>query len=259
MVEVVLTPAGARYRLHELIRLYGASQLRETGPAGCAAQAAWRRRLVCHFTEWLRHQSELFRFEDLSALQSFDAERHNIEHAIAVAEAEAPSLFPRLLASGRMLLRQRFDHGSRRALLRTALDIITAQMTPSHDAPAVPHAVEPSFASATCSSKTAVAARPDGESAPGGGNGGGGSGGGGDIGGRGGGGGDGGDGGGNGCGRGGEVPLSAAESPLSISESPSPLDRRSTGSHLWRLRPPPPDPPPPSGSEVDDVREYVYR
>lgn len=116
-----------RYRLHELVRLYGTGQLRASGPAGAAAQRAWRRRLVRHCTEWLRAQSELFRYEDLSALQSFDVERHNVEHAISLAEAEAPAVLARLLSAGRMLLRHRMDHGSRRALLRQALDSIAPE------------------------------------------------------------------------------------------------------------------------------------
>ena len=72
-------PPERRHRLHELIRLYGSGRLAAAGPAGEAAQSCWRERMVIHFTTWLGVQSDLYRTEATTAIQSFDTERHNVE------------------------------------------------------------------------------------------------------------------------------------------------------------------------------------
>ena len=112
----------SRYRLHELIRLFGSGKLGERGDIGRAAQAAWRERMVRHWTGWLGEQSEQWRSASLAAIQMFDLERHNIEAALALARDACAALFPGLLTSGRLLLRHRLDPGSRCSLLTSAVE-----------------------------------------------------------------------------------------------------------------------------------------
>lgn len=117
-------PSSRRYRLHELIRLFGSGVLARAGRIGEAAQAKWRVALVRHWTRWLSTQSELWvSAENLAAIQAFDTERHNIEASLATARDVCPSYLPEFLTSGRMLLRQRLDPGSRRSLYSIALRV----------------------------------------------------------------------------------------------------------------------------------------
>ena len=124
MLEVLPGSGGRapRYRLHELIRLFGQNKLTEAGGAGGAALRHWRRRLVAHWTRWLAEKNSAFRVEDSSGLlRSFDAERHNVEATLALAENAVPRYFPPLLAAGRHLLRHRMDNGTRQHLFTKAL------------------------------------------------------------------------------------------------------------------------------------------
>jgi tetratricopeptide (TPR) repeat protein len=112
-----------RYRLHELIRLFGQGVVESAGEAGRSAQAVWRARLVRYWTRWLGVQAQLCIMEDAGALSAFDNERHNIETILAVSREHASETFPGLLASGRLLLRYRLDPGSRRSLILDALEV----------------------------------------------------------------------------------------------------------------------------------------
>ena len=111
-----------RYRLHELIRLFGSGQLADAKAAGHAAQAIWRASMVRHWAAWLAEQSDLWRSASAAAIGFFDLERHNIEAVLAMARNACPALFPHLLTSGRLLLRQRLDPGSRMSLILSALE-----------------------------------------------------------------------------------------------------------------------------------------
>ena len=61
MVELLHDAQGRRrYRLHELIRLYGVNRLAEAGEEGRAGLATWRRRFVQYTTLWLSEQDRCF-------------------------------------------------------------------------------------------------------------------------------------------------------------------------------------------------------
>ena len=122
------SPLPARFRLHELIRLYGLGKLDEAGATGAAAQATWRQRMVRYWQGWLQAESDLYRTEPAGALFIFDVERHNVEASLALARNVCPAEFPRLLTSGRQLLRMRFDPGSRRALLASAIEVLSSSV-----------------------------------------------------------------------------------------------------------------------------------
>ena len=123
-VAAAATQASSRrYRLHELIRLFGSGVLARAGDAGRAAQARWREAIARFWTGWLEGQSELWSSaQNVGAIRAFDTERHNIEATLAVARDACTSHLPLLLTAGRLLLRQRLDPGSRRSLFATALD-----------------------------------------------------------------------------------------------------------------------------------------
>jgi len=122
MVEVLPGAKGTpRYRLHELIRLYGQTRLAQAGAAGQAALTAWRRQFVSHFTAWLRGVATQFRLEDSHALlRAYDAEQHNFVAALSLATDTMRQMLPGLLIAGRQLLRHRIDHGSRRKMFDDA-------------------------------------------------------------------------------------------------------------------------------------------
>jgi hypothetical protein len=108
--------------------LFGTGKLAEAKEAGQRAQACWRRRIVRYWAQWMGHQSDVWRQESQSAISMFDVERHNIETVVALARDACGSLFPNLLTSGRLLLRQRLDPGSRRSLIETALETVATPL-----------------------------------------------------------------------------------------------------------------------------------
>ena len=91
--------------------------------AGRAAQAVWREALVHYWSAWLAQQQELYFVASTATIALLDTERHNIEAVLALARDACAPLFPPLLTSGRLLLRQRFDPGSRHSLITSALDV----------------------------------------------------------------------------------------------------------------------------------------
>ena len=139
MVELRVGRGDARrYRLHDLIRLFGANKLAQA-EGGRAARQRWTRSLVKYYTGWLARINERGRFDDTSgSLELFDAERSNVEYALAQATDDQ---FPALLCSGRNLLRHRVDHGTRRSLLLKALQLIDEEE--EEDAPAPAAAAAP--------------------------------------------------------------------------------------------------------------------
>ena len=122
MVETHGRGAATRYRLHDLIRIFGSTNLREAAEAGRAAQRSWQRAMVSHYSRWLKDRDDRGRYKETSeSLAAFDAERSNVEAALAQA---ADDQFPALVVAGRNLLRHRVDHGTRRSLLHKALKIL---------------------------------------------------------------------------------------------------------------------------------------
>ena len=145
MVETHGRGAATRYRLHDLIRIFGSTKLREAAEAGKGAQRSWQRAMVSHYSRWLKDRDDRGRYKETSeSLAAFDAERSNVEAALAQA---ADDQFPALVVAGRNLLRHRVDHGTRRSLLHKALKILDGALpapVPSPTAPSPPPSRTPS-------------------------------------------------------------------------------------------------------------------
>ena len=127
MVETHGRGAATRYRLHDLIRIFGLDEAARGGGGGegCAALVAAGDGIA--LLALAQGQGDRGRYKASESLAAFDAERSNVEAALAQA---ADDQFPALVVAGRNLLRHRVDHGTRRSLLHKALKILDGAPSP---------------------------------------------------------------------------------------------------------------------------------